>query len=125
MNLKIFALILASVGLSALAQIAFKLGMSSSVVQTAIGERAEWPLVLWQICTQPYVIGGFICYGIGALMWLFVLARIDVTLAYPFVGIGFILTMVLGVIVLGEVVSVMRIVGTLLIILGIALLASS
>jgi multidrug transporter EmrE-like cation transporter len=68
---------------------------------------------------------GLVTYGIGALLWLFVLARIDVTLAYPFVGLGFILIMFFGFAILGEQLGTARIAGTLLITTGVVLLANS
>lgn len=51
------------------------------------------------------------------------LARLDVSMAYPFVGLGFILTMLLVFFVLGESLSTMRIVGTLLITAGVVLVS--
>lgn len=74
---------------------------------------------------QPYVIGGLALYAIGAVVWLFVLARVDLSLAYPFVGLGFIVTLVLSHLLLGEAVAVTRIAGTLMIAVGCVLVAHS
>ena len=46
------------------------------------------------------------------------LARLPLSAAYPFVGVGFILTMVLGVVLLGETLNVTRVAGTVMIALG-------
>ena len=54
---------------------------------------------------------------------LLVLRRLDVTFVYPFVGLGFILTMFLGAWLLSEPVTGTRIVGTLLVVAGVALIA--
>jgi multidrug transporter EmrE-like cation transporter len=64
-------------------------------------------------------------YFLSAGVWLFVLARVDVSLAYPFVGLGFILTMLLGWLIRGEILSVNRVAGTALIVMGVVLLARS
>jgi multidrug transporter EmrE-like cation transporter len=64
-------------------------------------------------------------YFLSAGVWLFVLARVDVSLAYPFVGLGFILTMLLGWGMRGEILSVHRVAGTALIVAGVVLLARS
>src|SRR3546814_18052047 len=64
------------------------------------------------------IILGLGLYGIGALLWLFVLGRAPLSLAYPFVGIGFILTMLAGPFWLNASVSVARAAGTLMIAVG-------
>jgi len=64
-------------------------------------------------------------YGAGALLWLFVLGRAPLSLAYPFVGIGFILTMLAGALYLNEGVSAARVAGTLMIAVGCVLVARS
>ena len=56
---------------------------------------------------------------------ILVLAKVDVSLAYPFVGVGFIVTMVLGWLLLQEPVGLTRITGTLLVAIGAYLVAQS
>lgn len=75
--------------------------------------------------SSPMILIGLALYGLSALVWLFVLARAPLSLAYPFVGLGFILTMASGAWILGESVSTGRIVGTLLIAAGCVLVARS
>ena len=121
MPLFLFLLILASVSLSALAQLVLKLGVGAAAVarpQSVAGEMAG-------LVQSPLVLAGLGLYGIGALLWLFVLARAPLSLAYPFVGLGFILTMLAGAFCLGENVTPARIAGTLLIALGCVLVARS
>ena len=108
-----------------MAQIAFKIGMSTADIQNAINRQESWPLIIWEIFSHHYVISGLLFYGLGAFMWLFVLSRIDVSMAYPFVGLGFILTMALGVILLEEQVNLTRILGTVFVIIGVVLVSRS
>jgi drug/metabolite transporter (DMT)-like permease len=124
MTLRLFMLILFSVSLSAIAQIALKTGMSSPRIQSAI-QNAPGIELAWGIATNWRVVLGLALYFLGALVWLLVLARVDVTMAYPFVGLGFILTMILGAWFLSEPVSTIRIVGTLLVVAGVALISQS
>jgi multidrug transporter EmrE-like cation transporter len=119
MTLRLLLLILASVGLSALAQLALKLGTAGLGGPRAEGAGRE----LWGLATSPMVIAGLALYGVGAVLWLFVLGRAQLSLAYPFVGMGFILTMLAGAMVLGEPVGAARIAGTLLIVAGCVLVA--
>jgi len=124
MNYLTAALVLASVLMSAIAQLLLKTGMSRPDVVAAINEGRPVSTAV-ALMTTIEVIGGLGLYGLGAVMWLFVLAKLDLSAAYPFVGLGFIATMLLSILVLGEDVSTGRIVGTLLIVAGCALVARS
>ena len=119
MSSRLFLLILASVALSALAQLALKAGTGGAARSRDAGSE------LLAMAQSPFVIGGLALYGLGAVLWLFVLARAPLSLAYPFVGLGFILTMLAGSLVLGEQLTAGRIAGTLLIACGCVLVARS
>ena len=122
MNFKVILLILLSVLLSAIAQIILKVGMSSTNIQQAIA-TATVSTVFHSIMTNIYVIGGLTLYFSSAAVWLFVLAKVDVSFAYPFVGLGFILTMLLAYFINGEALSMTKVAGTLCIAIGIAIIA--
>jgi drug/metabolite transporter (DMT)-like permease len=121
MSANLLVLILASVGLSAVAQMFLKMGVGAARA-TPDGSVAA---TLSAYAFSPYVVLGLGLYGLGAVMWLFVLSRLPLTAAYPFVGLGFIATMIIGVTALGEAVTPMRIFGTLLIATGCVLVARS
>ena len=122
MNLIVFLLILMSVLLSAIAQITLKIGMSSPLVQQAISSASS--LAIFQsIITNIYIISGLTLYFTSAAVWLFVLAKVDVSFAYPFVGLGFIVTMLLAYFINGEILSATKVIGTLCIAIGIAIVA--
>ncbi len=126
MNAGIFALILGSVALSALAQLLLKLGVAAArPAGTGAGAGADIPTTLIAYLTNMHVISGLALYGVGAVAWLFVLARLPLSVAYPFVGLGFVFTMLIGVLALNEGVSATRVAGTLLIALGCVLVARS
>lgn len=122
MSFRTFLLILLSVSISALAQVALKRGMSSSTVQIVL-ERGELLQKVFTIGTSPMVVVGIALYGLGAMVWLLVLARVDVSQAYPFVGLGFVITLGFGVLVLGEIVTVARLIGIGLVAAGIIFLS--
>ena len=121
MTLRLLSLILASVSLSALAQLCLKIGTKLDGSARAQGAGNEMLAMLM----SPMVILGLSLYGVGALLWLFVLGRVPLSMAYPFVGLGFIMTMLAGAIVLGESVSIIRVGGTAMIALGCVLVARS
>ena len=122
MNLYDLLLIVTAVVMAATAQLALKVGMSANHVSEALAHNRATEIVI-AIATSPYAVGGLFLYGLGAIIWLFVLAKLDVSLAYPFVGMGFVVTMFLGMIVLGEQVTLSRFTGTLLICAGCILVA--
>jgi len=61
-------------------------------------------------------------YGLGAVVWLGVLSKWEVSKAYPLVGLGFAMTAVVGML-LGEQVSLLRFAGVALICSGVVLIA--
>jgi drug/metabolite transporter (DMT)-like permease len=117
-------LILLSVCLSSIAQLTLKTGMSSPRMAAALAGEDRLAAAL-TVATAPLVILGLALYGIGAVVWLFVLAKTDVSVAYPFVGLGFIVTMAFGAAMLGEQVGALRLLGTLLVGVGVYLVARS
>ena len=123
MNLPILGLILSSVSLSAFAQIALKHGMSATATRDAMSAGGLQAIAV--ILSNTFVLLGLVLYGLSMVFWLGVLSRIDVSQAYPFVGLGFLLTMAFGVLLLGEAFSIQRSVGTLLVLAGVLLVARS
>ena len=93
MNLNTLALILLSVGLSSVAQVTMKRGVSADAVQDSISDPLR---AILAFAASGNVIAGLVMYGVGAVIWLFVLSRLDVSMAYPFVALGFLITMVLA-----------------------------
>ncbi|MFW5432416.1 MAG: hypothetical protein ACKE5M_05310 [Methylophilaceae bacterium] len=122
MSLYLITLILSSILLSSFAQIVLKTGMSNPTVLSAI-QSADTFSIVKTISTNIYVIGGLGLYFASAAVWLLVLAKVDVSFAYPFVGLGFIITMLLAFFINGEMLSATKIAGTLCIALGVAIIA--
>ena len=120
MSLGSLTLILVSVTLSAVAQIAFKLGLSSDLEQNANTLLAPLAKLL-----TPGILAGLALYGFGTLLWLSALDRVELSQAYPFVGIGFALTTLAGWWLFGEQISPQRLIGIALVVGGIALVARS
>jgi multidrug transporter EmrE-like cation transporter len=124
MSLPTLGLILLSISLSAIAQGLFKFGMSSDAVKRALAGESPINAAL-AVLLSTGVLGGLSLYGIGTVLWLGVLSRIDVSLAYPFVGLGFVLTALIGYFLFGDTLGPLRIGGIALVILGIFLISRS
>lgn len=108
---------LISIGLSVMAQFCLKAGMSSATAKVALTDPLA-PKTVLALATNPYLLAGFALYGLGAVVWLSVLARWDVSKAYPVVGLGFALTLLVGLFA-GEQVTPQRVGGVLLICAGV------
>ncbi len=68
---------------------------------------------------------GLSLFGISALFWLVVLSRVPLSLAYPMVGISYILIVAFARLFLGESVPPLRWVGVAIVAAGIAIVGST
>jgi len=117
----LFSAIMGAVSLSALAQVALKLG--TAPLKSTAGKSL--PDILLSVAASPFIWLGLGIYAASVLGWIWVLSKTDVSVAYPFVGLGFVLTAVMGAVFLHENVSPLRIAGTMLVIFGCVLIARS
>ena len=108
--------------LSSIAQIVLKEGMASSSIQLASAQGMNMRMVV-AIALNFRILCGLLIYFASAAVWLFVLARVNVGLAYPFVGLGFVVTMLLAWLIRGEIPSITQVIGTLTICLGVVVMA--
>ena len=74
---------------------------------------------------SPYIIFGFIAYGISIILWLWVLSKVDVSLAYPFQALGYIVVTILAWLIFQENINLTRIIALIFISLGLIILAFS
>jgi multidrug transporter EmrE-like cation transporter len=72
---------------------------------------------------QPTVWLGLICFGVSMLIWLYVLARMEISVAFPFLGLNYVLIMIGARILFGEAIGLSKIGGTACIVFGILLIA--
>ena len=73
------------------------------------------------VATSPLVLGGLTCFGLSAVVWLFVLSQIPLSQAYPFVALGIVVTVTAGTILFGETVTAQSLAGVVLIVTGVIL----
>jgi multidrug transporter EmrE-like cation transporter len=121
MSLLTLCFILISVFLSVVAQILLKNGMSSTNVQTALSVDTITAGI--SIFTNISVVAGLFAYVSSAGIWLLVLSKVDVSKAYPFVGLGFIGTMMFAYWFLDEPLTINKLIGTTLVLAGVLLIA--
>ena len=66
----------------------------------------------------PWILVGFVCYGISALLWLDVLSKLDFSVAFPLVSLTYVFSLVIGHFIFHERVGLDRVAGVLLILMG-------
>ena len=119
----LIALILLSVGLAAVAQLTLKHGMDQ-VVERSGAFRIEGES-LKTVVSTPAVWGGLLLFGLSAVVWLAVLSRTSLSLAYPFAGLTYVLILLADRFILEQEVPAIRWVGVGFIIVGIVLVAQT
>jgi drug/metabolite transporter (DMT)-like permease len=123
MNLTTFSFLFTGICLNALAQLLLKAGTNAV---GAIHLTAEnWFSTGLKLAIQLPIIGGLSCYVISVLVWIIGLSRVDVTIAYPLLSLGYIINAIGAWYFLGEAVSMQRILAIGVIIVGVILLARS
>jgi drug/metabolite transporter (DMT)-like permease len=122
-SLTVFSLLLTGVLLNAAAQLFLKAGT------LRIGEFAFHPdniiPVGWQLITQPFIVAGVCCYGISLIVWIMGLSRVPVSIAYPMLSIGYIISAVAAWYLFGESLTAQKMFGIGFIIIGVYLVAKS
>lgn len=86
---------------------------------------ADGPVGFLKLFQTPWVIVGFICYGVSSILWLDVLSKLDFSLAFPMVGLTYVFTLLIGRFFFGEIVGWERILGVTLILSGVFFLIRS
>lgn len=118
-----FALILVGVLLNAGAQLLLKSGM------TRIGHfEFAWGSLLpvgMQAATSPAIIAGLGCYVVSVVLWMAVLSRVEVSIAYPMVSLGYIIAAIAGWYFFGESLTAMKVSGILVIMLGVYMVSKT
>ena len=120
-----FLTIVFSVLLNAAAQLFLKAGMGRVVAKVgdfSWASSKELPQIIFQVLTTPLVLGGLCCYAVSVVVWMFVLSRVAVNLAYPMLSIGYIVVAVSAYYLFGEALTPIRIAGIVVIIVGVVLI---
>ena len=80
-------------------------------------------ITFFNLFFSPSMWYGMICYIISIFLWIIVLSKIQVSLAYPFQAVGYIFGSLLAWYFLGERISVLNSLGLIIIFIGIMILS--
>jgi multidrug transporter EmrE-like cation transporter len=123
MNIISFSIILTGVMLNAIAQLALKASVKEMGV-IGLNFSSSFPAFL-RLAFEPFLWVGLVCYGISVLVWILALSRVDVSIAYPMLSMGYIVNALLAWQLFGEAMNPARIIGMSIILLGVYVLARS
>jgi len=118
-----FGLLLSGVLLNAAAQLLLKAGTN------AVG-RFEFSLgnllpVGMKLAFEPHIAGGIACYVVSVMVWILGLSRVEVSIAYPMLSIGYVLNAAAAWYLFGESLTAQKLVGIAFIVTGVFLVARS
>ena len=124
MNLTTFGMILAGVLLNAGAQLLLKAGTRAIGV---IGASGAGGFALAQtalnVALQPFIVAGLLCYVLSVGIWIVALSRVDVSVAYPMLSIGYVVNAFAAWWLFGEALTPMRLAGITVILIGVVLIS--
>lgn len=116
-----FLLILLGVMLNAAAQLLLKAGMNQ-IGHFEFSFANIVPIGMKVMMNFP-IVAGLVTYVISVGVWLLVLSRVQVSYAYPMLSIGYIVNAIAAYYFFGESLSVIRVSGIFVIIVGVYLVS--
>jgi multidrug transporter EmrE-like cation transporter len=123
MNATSLSLLMTGVLLNAGAQLLLKAGTNS--VGVFEFSRDNILPIGWKLATEPHIVGGLGCYVISVVVWIMALSRVEVSVAYPLLSVGYVVNAIAAWYLFGEAVTPMRLTGIAIIIVGVWLVARS
>lgn len=116
LTLPSLTLLLFAVFASAGGQIMLKHGMKGA----AAAAGREGGSLAMRAATSPWVVLGLVVFAVSALAWMATLAKVPLSIAYPFNALGYLLIVLAGSTVLHERTSMWTWGGSLLVVIGLA-----
>ena len=123
MNAISFSLLMTGVLLNAGAQLLLKAGTNS--VGVFEFSRDNIVPIGWKLATEPHIVGGLGCYVISVAVWIMALSRVEVSIAYPLLSVGYVVNAIAAWYLFGEAVTTMRMAGIGIIIVGVCVVTRS
>ena len=118
-----YPLLLTGVLLNASAQLLLKAGTN------AVGRfefaAANLVPVASRVALEPHILAGMACYGISLIVWIMGLSRVDVSVAYPLLSLGYVINALAAWYLFGESLTALRLAGIGFIVVGVLVVVRS
>ncbi len=123
MRFLVITLVSVNIVFNVIGQLLLKFGMNK-LGNFKISPEALIPVFI-KAFLSPYILMGLGCYVTGFLIWLIVLAKAEVSYAYPLISLGYVLTAIMGWWLLGENVTWLRMAGIVVTCIGVFVISQS
>jgi drug/metabolite transporter (DMT)-like permease len=100
-------------------QVCWKLGFSK-VGGFYLSDQSI-PANLFRVLTNPFILTGFAVYIVATAFFMFLLSKFDISLVIPLSSVSFIFSLIAGAVIFHEEMSLTRVLGVVVIIVGILL----
>lgn len=117
-------LLITSVSLAVAGQLTLKSAMAK-VGRIGTAEVSAPVATVKKVAREPLLWAGLFLFGLSALFWLVVLSHVPLSVAYPVVGLSYILIVVFSRFALHESVPMLRWLGVLVVAVGIGIIGLS
>jgi drug/metabolite transporter (DMT)-like permease len=115
--------ILISVLGGAVGQVLLKKGMAGIGPLTLTFDHL--PGILWSFVINPYVVIGLGIYVLSTVFWLTALSHVELSYAYPFASLSYVIMLIASWGLFNENISPLRLLGTMVISIGVLLISRS
>lgn len=119
MKLWVFLVLLLAIFMTTAGEMLTKAGLNR------VGEFSFRWEVIWRTFTNWMVLLGFALILGAAILWLVVISRVNLSLAYPILALGYVVTVIASWLLLSEPLTWQKLVGSLVICAGVALVSWS
>lgn len=116
--MNIFFLFLIGIFITSFGQLSLKQGVSNSKIELS-------PTLFFQILSNKFLLIGFFLYAIGSILWLFIIKKLPISIAYPSVSLSYVIVVILSYFFFREQINATKIFGIILIFIGIIFLFRS
>lgn len=119
---KSILLILISISIAVGGQILLKIGMNR-IGNIAVNSMSALGHLFLGVIKSPIVLVGLFMYVISAAIWLVVISAVDLSFAYPFIGLTYVLILIVSKFILKESVNPIRWAGAAIITIGVVVIS--
>ncbi|MCF7969611.1 MAG: EamA family transporter [Methylococcaceae bacterium] len=102
------------------------------ILKWRISHYGELPLETWdkvyflaKLALDPFLLSGFASTLIAAIFWIAAMTKFDISYAYPFMSLAFVLVLILSVWLFKESITLNKILGMAFIVIGIIITSRS
>lgn len=92
----------------------------SMVGQLPVSILAKMQFLFSQLL-NPWILSSFVAAGFAAFSWMLVMTKMELSAAYPLISLTFVGVLLAGTFIFHEPISIPKLIGVILIILGISI----